>query len=122
VLTESNGGPARRAFLKQQSASPTVDKRRGSSLVSQLNRTSSVQIALRLPAPDVAQAREIADRKGIGYQTLLKMLVHEGLQERPGENSRCCRGIVYQDHTEYTEACFNATSGQAYPWLPCCSC
>ena len=69
-----------RAFLKQQSASPTVDKRRGSSLVSQLNRTSSVQIALRLPAPDVAQAREIADRKGIGYQTLLKMLIHEGLQ------------------------------------------
>jgi predicted DNA binding CopG/RHH family protein len=42
--------------------------------------SSSVQIALRLPAPDLAKAREIADRKGIGYQTLLKMLVHEGLR------------------------------------------
>jgi outer membrane biosynthesis protein TonB len=35
-----------------------------------------VQVALRLPAPDVAKAREIAGRKGIGYQTLIKMLVH----------------------------------------------
>jgi len=53
--------------------------RRGSALVRQLSRESSVQVALRLPAPDLAKAREIADRKGIGYQTLLKMLVHEGL-------------------------------------------
>jgi predicted DNA binding CopG/RHH family protein len=69
-----------RAFLKQQTAAQTADRRSGSPLVSRLNRTSSVQIALRLPAPDVAQAREIAERKGIGYQTLLKMLVHEGLK------------------------------------------
>ena len=62
-----------RKFLKHQ-------KEKGSSLVARLNRTSSVQIALRLPAPDVAKAREIAGRKGIGYQTLLKMLVHEGLR------------------------------------------
>ena len=48
--------------------------------MSGLDRASSVQIALRLPAPDLAQAREIAGRKGIGYQTLLKMLVHEGLR------------------------------------------
>ena len=38
-----------------------------------------MQIALRLPSPNLAKAREIAERKGIGYQTLLKMLVHEGL-------------------------------------------
>jgi predicted DNA binding CopG/RHH family protein len=44
-----------------------------------LKKKSSVQIALRLPEADLAQARKIADRKGIGYQTLLKMLVREGL-------------------------------------------
>jgi predicted DNA binding CopG/RHH family protein len=33
-----------------------------------------------LPSPDVEKARELATRKGIGYQTLLKMLVHEGLR------------------------------------------
>jgi hypothetical protein len=52
----------------------------GSRLVGQLNKVASVQIALRLPGPDIAKAREIAMRKGIGYQTLLKMLVHEGLR------------------------------------------
>ena len=69
-----------RAFLKRQSPGQPRKEHRGSSLVGKLQRESSVQIALRLPAPDLARAREIADRKGIGYQTLLKMLVHEGLR------------------------------------------
>jgi hypothetical protein len=71
-----------REFVKRKSAgSPKKGNvPRGSRLVSQLNRTASVQIALRLPEPDVTKARELATRKGIGYQTLLKMLVHEGLR------------------------------------------
>ena len=71
-----------REFVKQKAVgtgkkggTPT-----GSRLVGQLNKVTSVQIALRLPEPDVAKARELATRKGIGYQTLLKMLVHEGLR------------------------------------------
>ncbi|MGA2143597.1 MAG: CopG family antitoxin [Bryobacteraceae bacterium] len=70
-----------RTFVKQKSA--TAQKGnvpKGSRLVGQLNRTATTQIALRLPGPDLAKAREIATRKGIGYQTLLKMLVHEGLR------------------------------------------
>ena len=71
-----------REFVKQKSAAPLKKEsvRKGSRLVGQLNRTTSVQIALRLPEPDVTKARELATRKGIGYQTLLKMLVHEGLR------------------------------------------
>jgi hypothetical protein len=69
-----------RAFLKTAAQSPKSGKSKGSRLVGKLNRTSSVQIALRLPEPDIAKARELATRKGIGYQTLLKMLVHEGLR------------------------------------------
>jgi hypothetical protein len=73
---------AGRAFVKQkaaeaQSKGTTV---RGSSLVGKLNQKSTIQIALRLPEADIAQARKLADRKGLGYQTLLKMLVHEGLR------------------------------------------
>jgi hypothetical protein len=53
----------------------------GSRLVAQLSRKGkSTQIAIRLPEADIARARKIAERKGVGYQTLLKMLVHEGLQ------------------------------------------
>jgi len=69
-----------RQFLKRRSAAGAGRKQKGSPLVSSLSRASSVQIALRLPAPDLAKARKIAGHKGIGYQTLLKMLVHEGLQ------------------------------------------
>ena len=71
-----------REFVKQKSAGP-VEKgsvQKESRLVGHLNRTTSVQIALRFPEPDVTKARELATRKGIGYQTLLKMLVHEGLR------------------------------------------
>ena len=73
-----------RKFLKAQSKATPVQTAKGSALVNKLSRASSVQIALRLPAPDLAKAREIAERKGIGYQTFLKMLVHEGLRRETG--------------------------------------
>jgi predicted DNA binding CopG/RHH family protein len=73
-------GSEGRDFVKQKSAGSRKNAGKGSRLVRQLNRSGSVQIALRLPGPDVEKAREIAAQKGIGYQTLLKMLVHEGLR------------------------------------------
>jgi predicted DNA binding CopG/RHH family protein len=73
---------AGREFVKRKSAdsSSKAKAAKGSPLVAKLNKTASVQIALRLPEADLAHARRIATRKGIGYQTLLKMLLHEGLQ------------------------------------------
>jgi len=70
------GQPGGRAYVKQKAKGPRPE---GSRLVAALNKKRSVQIALRLPQADLARARRVADRKGIGYQTLLKMLVHEGL-------------------------------------------
>jgi len=71
-----------REFVKQNVAEPAREgaAARGSRLVRGLNKTASVQIALRLPETDLTKARELATRKGVGYQTLLKMLVHEGLR------------------------------------------
>ena len=73
--------PAGRAYVKRKSAQARSKgtQAAGSSLVAMLNKKNSVQIAIRLPEADLAQARKLADRKGIGYQTLLKMLVREGL-------------------------------------------
>ncbi len=73
--------PAGRAYVKRKSAQAQSKgtQAAGSSLVAILNKKNSVQIAIRLPEADLAQARKLADRKGIGYQTLLKMLVREGL-------------------------------------------
>jgi len=72
---------AGRAYVKQKSAEAKSRdiETKGSNLVRKLNETSSVQIAIRLAAADLAEARKIAERKGIGYQTLMKMLVHEDL-------------------------------------------
>ena len=69
-----------RGFVKEQAAPGAGKAPGGSKLVKKLVRANSVQIALRLPSPDLAKARELAGRKGIGYQTLLKMIVHEGLE------------------------------------------
>ena len=73
--------PVGRAFVKQKSAEAQSKgtKAKGSSMVAMLNKKRSVQIAIRLPEADLLHARKIAERKGIGYQTLLKMLVREGL-------------------------------------------
>ena len=72
---------AGRAFVKQKAAEARDQgiKVRGSNLVAKRRSRNSVQIAIRLPEVDITRARRIAHRKGIGYQTLLKMLVHEGL-------------------------------------------
>ena len=73
--------PAGRAFLKQKTAEAQTAgfKPVGSGLAASLNKKRSVQIAIRLPESDLAQARVLAERKGVGYQTLLKMFVREGL-------------------------------------------
>ena len=71
-----------RDYVKRQSAAAKSKgtKTAGSRLVARIAKKNSIQIAIRLPEGDLKRARKIATRKGIGYQTLIKMLVHEGLQ------------------------------------------
>ena len=77
--------PAGRAFVERKIAE---NKAKGIQpkklkLVEEMNKKNNVQIALRLPRHTLDQARAVAERKGIGYQTLIKMLVHEGLARGP---------------------------------------
>ena len=37
-------------------------------------------ITVRLPVQDIERARGIADKRGIGYQTLVKSLLHDALK------------------------------------------
>ena len=80
---------AGRDYVKQRSAEGQSKgvKAAGSHLLTRVKK-SCVQIAIRLPEGDLDQARKIAGRKGIGYQTLLKMLVHEGLQREARRGDR----------------------------------
>jgi predicted DNA binding CopG/RHH family protein len=44
----------------------------------------NVPVSIRLPAADIAKAKTIAERKGVGYQTYIKMLLHEALSKEAG--------------------------------------
>lgn len=48
-------------------------------------RPPTKMVSIRLPVEDVARARRLAAQKGLGYQTLVKTLLHEALnrEERP---------------------------------------
>ncbi len=40
----------------------------------------SIPLSLRIPARGLALAKQIAAKKGLPYQTYLKMLIHEGIE------------------------------------------
>jgi hypothetical protein len=42
----------------------------------------TVSINIRVAAADVQKAHELANEKGVGYQTVIKMLLHEALKEK----------------------------------------
>ena len=47
-------------------------------------------ITIRLPKRDIATARHFASERGIGYQTYIKLLLHDALRREAGrrENAR----------------------------------
>ncbi len=44
-------------------------------------RRELLPVTIRLPSEDIATARKLAENKGIGYQTYIKLLLHEALQK-----------------------------------------
>ena len=38
-------------------------------------------ISVRLPVTDIERARKLAGKRGVGYQTLIKTLLHEALRK-----------------------------------------
>jgi predicted DNA binding CopG/RHH family protein len=45
-------------------------------------------VTIRLASEDIATARELADNKGIGYQTYIKLLLHEALRKEASHQAR----------------------------------
>ena len=59
----------------------------GSTLTLQqaATRAKTRPVTLRLAATDIDTARAMAAQKGIGYQTYVKMLLHEALRREGGK-------------------------------------
>ncbi len=53
----------------------------GRGIVSRLAKEmrESKNITIRMPLADLERARQLSQKKGLGYQTYMKMLLHEAL-------------------------------------------
>ena len=58
-------------------------------ILVQAKKTKELQpVTIRWATEDIATARQLADRKGVGYQTYIKLLLHETLQKEAGRQLR----------------------------------
>jgi len=62
---------------------------RGVALRLARQARASKNITIRIPLEDIDRARRLSETKGIGYQTFMKMLLHEALaREEAAARSR----------------------------------
>lgn len=45
-------------------------------------------VTIRLASEDIATARQLAEDNGIGYQTYIKLLLHDALRKEAGRRTR----------------------------------
>lgn len=58
----------------------------GGEVLRKLERRRTLLTTIRLFTDDVSRAKAIGHRKGLGYQTYIKMLIREGLErEEPAQ-------------------------------------
>jgi hypothetical protein len=50
-------------------------------LLEQARRNATRSISIRVPIADLEQAQEIAETRGVGYQTVLKQAIRDGLKQ-----------------------------------------
>ena len=67
-----------------------ADGSAGRGRASKLTRQAraSKNITIRLPMDDIDRARRLSEKKGIGYQTLIKMFLHEALAREEAADGR----------------------------------
>jgi predicted DNA binding CopG/RHH family protein len=83
---EANWWFENQGFALEQFRKAKAEGRLQRGMVARLARERAAQagasptITIRLPEEDLAKAREQAAKKGLRYQTYLKMLLHEALE------------------------------------------
>jgi hypothetical protein len=59
---------------------PRTDPKILAELVARAKENTTQAISLRVPIADIEAAKKIAARKGVGYQTVLKQAIRDGLK------------------------------------------
>ncbi|MGH9449909.1 MAG: hypothetical protein ACRD11_05130 [Terriglobia bacterium] len=73
----SAGKLSRSTGLKITKTDPKLLER----LMRQAKENASRPISIRLPVADLERAKQIAERSGLGYQTVLKRAIRKGLMK-----------------------------------------
>ena len=61
---------------------PHTDPKILTELLARAKEKATQAISLRVPVADIEAAKKIAARRGVGYQTVLKHAIREGLKKR----------------------------------------
>ena len=69
-------GPTRSAGLKVTKTDPKVLER----LMEQAKESATRAISIRIPITDLERAKRVAEETGVGYQTVLKRAIRDGLK------------------------------------------
>ena len=70
------GNVARSSGLKTRKTDPKIL----TELMDAAKKRATRAVSLRIPVADLERAREIAERSGVGYQTVMKQAIREGLK------------------------------------------
>jgi predicted DNA binding CopG/RHH family protein len=57
-------------------------------VLAQSARKKLLPVTIRLASEDIDTARQLADDKGVGYQTYIKLFLHEALQKESARRQR----------------------------------
>lgn len=68
----------REEFEKHRGSPASRNKGRAYKLLEAAGQMN-VRVSIPIPASDLAKARDVAERKGLPYQTYINMLLHEAL-------------------------------------------
>lgn len=68
-------------LVRSQGGSATkTDRAVLEELIAQAKARATKPVSLRIPIADIERGKAIAAKKGLGYQTVLKQAIHEGLK------------------------------------------
>ena len=72
----------RGAVLRSEGARiPLSDAKMLAELVEQAKARATKAISIRVPVADIERAQQIADKRGVCYQAILKQAIREGLKK-----------------------------------------
>jgi hypothetical protein len=61
---------------------PPTDPKVLEELLAKAKERATQAISLRVSIADIEMARALAEKQGVGYQTVLKQAIHEGLKRK----------------------------------------